>query len=55
MKAVKCPVCESVGEIPDPAHLPTFISCYGCQGKGWVEVSEESVADRLRSCEERDL
>lgn len=36
-KAVKCPVCEGKGK------LSSMIGCHGCQGKGWVEVSEAKL------------
>jgi len=48
MKAVICPVCNGKGTICDheigmPLYLhPTCPTCHGCNGKGWVEVQDES-------------
>ena len=43
-KAIKCPVCEGKGKIPDPLTMSATatieVVCHGCGGKGWVEVSE---------------
>jgi len=36
-KAVKCPVCEGKGKVS------SMVGCCGCQGKGWVEVSEAEL------------
>lgn len=36
-KAVKCPVCEGKGK------LSSMIGCHGCQGMGWVEVTEGTL------------
>ncbi len=50
--AVKCPVCEGVGgliqaiaaEFEDSAAATiaseTIKECHGCDGRGWVEVSD---------------
>lgn len=43
MKAVICPVCSGAGEAGDwlkGLPLTTKSKCWGCNGKGWVEVSE---------------
>ena len=41
-KAVKCPVCEGKGKVAPEgmwAGSPdSYPPCYGCLGKGWVEV-----------------
>ena len=34
MKATKCPVCEGTGKYEEK-------TCHGCDGKGWVSVSED--------------
>ena len=47
MKADLCPVCKGSGKYTDPPD-PVSISvpmprpCHGCNGKGWVEVSDNS-------------
>lgn len=42
MKAVKCPVCNGKGTIKDEGCLVmTEHKCHGCDGKGWVQVSED--------------
>ena len=51
MKAVKCPICKGRGKItkPTPKWEGTITDeeiceqCYGCNGKGWVEVHEETT------------
>jgi len=51
MKAVICPVCDGLGEVDDftmdGRELTTIHKrlCFGCNGKGWVEVS--NADDRL--------
>ncbi len=39
----KCPVCSGAGLVnrtrPGNAIVEYNIKCYGCGGKGWVEVS----------------
>jgi hypothetical protein len=45
MHAEKCPVCDGCGRytpLPDPNSSagPITQPCHGCNGKGWVEVSE---------------
>lgn len=46
MKAVLCPVCGGGGEAGDWLRgfplLTTKSKCWGCDGKGWVEVSESN-------------
>lgn len=49
MKAVKCPVCDGSGQRFKPGALVYVddpkrridTDCPGCQGKCWVEVSED--------------
>jgi len=49
-KAVLCPVCSGVGKVEDciiDSTASTTVRmklCYGCNGKGWVEVSDSSLA-----------
>ena len=44
-KAVLCPVCEGTGKVPAPSgEAATGYSwkpCQGCEGVGWVEVSDK--------------
>lgn len=44
MRAVLCPVCDGKGKINDPltvaATSTVKVVCHGCQGRGWVEVSD---------------
>lgn len=54
MHAEQCPVCKGKGTIPtrdimihdyrytNVSYIPYPIedTCYGCQGKGWVEVHD---------------
>jgi len=52
MKAVICPVCKGEGSEwshtdikrgdPDKVYMKF---CHGCNGKGWVEVADESNLD----------
>ena len=49
MKAVLCPVCNGSGEAGDwlkGLPLTTKSICWGCGGKGWVEVG--NADDRLK-------
>lgn len=40
-KAVECPVCKGKGKMMDSDFYKTEErTCHGCNGKGWVEVSE---------------
>lgn len=41
-KAVKCPICDGNGQVPNtyPVTAPALVTCHGCGGRGWVEVSE---------------
>jgi len=44
MRAVLCPVCNGSGEAGDwlkGLPLLTKSKCWGCDGKGWVEVGED--------------
>lgn len=38
-----CPICHGKGKIPNPENVtaPTEITCHGCNGRGWVEISDE--------------
>jgi DnaJ-class molecular chaperone len=40
MKAVKCPLCSGNGKIINKYYNSgiNYKICYGCSGKGWVEV-----------------
>ena len=41
-KAVLCPICGGKGKIPNPDPTASVeITCRGCGGKGWVEVSNK--------------
>jgi len=41
-----CPICNGEGKIPKPkgqwttSTLENSEICYGCGGRGWVEVSD---------------
>ena len=37
MHAEKCPVCGGEGKVERDGKL---VKCHGCNGKGWVEVSD---------------
>ena len=41
MRAVLCPVCKGKGIVYGIAESGAFPTqtCYGCCGKGWVEIS----------------
>ena len=39
MKAVLCPVCSGTGKVQDYHDIRAYITCHGCGGRGWVEVS----------------
>ena len=48
MKAVLCPVCEGKGKLNLWNYNNFSLSqekCYGCDGKGWVEVKEDKPID----------
>lgn len=42
--AEKCPICEGKGKIhgmnTDGQGMPLHETCHGCNGKGWVEISD---------------
>ena len=43
MKAVLCPICNGKGEVTpnwDSWDHRTLVKCHGCDGKGWVEITE---------------
>ena len=40
MRVVTCPVCEGRGALSSGGGTNDLL-CYGCNGKGWVEVSED--------------
>ena len=42
MHAEKCPICGGKGKLPTDTTVAEK-DCYGCFGKGWVEVTD-SVA-----------
>ncbi len=37
-----CPVCKGTGKIFDKTNTTAFKTCYGCGGKGWVEIRDDS-------------
>ncbi len=40
MHAEKCPVCGGKGKVPDLYSSGYEATCHGCQGKGWVEITD---------------
>jgi len=45
MKAVLCPVCNGSGKVMPPlthysTAIPQPVTCNGCGGVGWVQVSD---------------
>lgn len=46
--AEKCPICYGKGKVLEEAtkyeKVPTMNTCYGCGGKGWVEVQDNENA-----------
>ena len=46
MKPARCPVCNGSGVVRQEASpenagdISITVTCHGCSGKGWVEVSE---------------
>ena len=51
MKAVLCPVCNGTGVYQWPDIQGAFCprECHGCEGFGWVEVSEDVTQDVVAS------
>ena len=49
MRAVTCPVCNGKGVVYGVAESGAYPTqtCYGCNGKGWVEVNEDFPDDKL--------
>ena len=47
--AEKCPVCGGSGKVKAEFNAPGgtaqegFLDCHGCNGKGWVEVSDSAT------------
>lgn len=43
--AEKCPICSGTGRVntDDKSIVGGQIPCYGCGGKGWVEVQERTL------------
>ena len=41
-RAVICPICDGTGNLEKEPHpySGTRTTCYGCGGRGWVEVSD---------------
>jgi hypothetical protein len=38
-ETILCPVCGGSGRVPDLSQSTNaWITCYGCWGKGWIEV-----------------
>jgi len=61
--AEKCPICNGVGIVYDrekwdyfkkmTGAFSTREGCYGCGGKGWVEVQDENNWERkFLDCEQ---
>jgi len=57
--AEKCPVCDGAGRLPayclerESSTLPPQTqTCYGCGGKGWVDVADDKpyIATRCPVC-----
>lgn len=41
MHSEKCPVCNGKGKIKkELISISSWITCHGCNGKGWVEVQD---------------
>jgi len=47
MHSEKCPVCKGQGAIPMLHSTACRAVCHGCQGKGWIEVSDDRESPRL--------
>ena len=51
MKADLCPVCRGVGRLLNPLSADTEgVQCYGCGGRGWVEVASGTTNDWCSVC-----
>jgi DnaJ-class molecular chaperone len=42
MHAEKCPVCKGTGRKNKEPSDEGMRDCYGCDGKGWVTVEDET-------------
>ena len=44
MRAVLCPVCKGNGKLTPQGNYAGYyeVTCHGCNGKGWVEVREDT-------------
>jgi len=42
-RAVICPVCGGTGKVRKGSFScnPREVTCHGCHGRGWVEVSDK--------------
>ena len=62
MKPVRCPVCNGSGSVKQEAALEVSadyvgeisVTCHGCGGRGWVEVSEVDECAIVPRPEETD-
>jgi len=43
-----CPICHGKGKLPDDSKITAVrefkVTCYGCSGRGWIEVSDSDNA-----------
>ena len=39
--AERCPICYGTGKVNDPTNHQLKMTCYGCGGKGWIEVNDQ--------------
>lgn len=45
--AERCPICYGKGKLPPEGNYTTYSErpCYGCDGRGWVEVRDYEHID----------
>lgn len=58
MKAQRCPVCYGSGKVKNESCSTSstdslYKLCYGCNGKGWVEVSETNGSDMSKELKDK--